>query len=208
MNKTFIKRLVIYILGYALMALGIVIHFKHHLGASPLDALISNLSKAIKIDVGLVTLIINLSFALLYFIIFKNKDIYLTVIGVFVLSPLISLFNHLLTSDITTPLSKIFHFILAMNIVDFGIALIYSTDLSNSAWECLAIVTNKYVLKNVEIGLSRAILETSTALVALLIGIIFLNDVGDLYIATIPLMLFTGFLVNFYHKILKKIIKF
>ena len=85
------KKYILYTIGIVIMALGVAISSFHGLGASPFDSLNFNVASITNLEIATTMLIFNAIFVLLFFIIHRNKDNYLSVICLFAFH--FSLFN-------------------------------------------------------------------------------------------------------------------
>lgn len=194
------------------MAFGVALSTFHGLGVSPFDTLTFNVSKITNIDLGIIMLIFNGVFLLVYFLINRNKDIYLSVIVIVLFSLFVNLFVGLLSTYIYIPtlyvvvdglVSKIFLFALSFIFTSIGIAMVELSNLSKTAYECFNSVIYKKVFKKLSYGASRMIVDISVAVISAVLGLAFIKSTGDAGLGTIFYMIFTGPFVQLLMKIMK-----
>lgn len=206
------KKYIVYFLGVIIMSFGVALSSFHGLGVSPFDTLTFNVSKITNIDLGTIMIIFNSAFLLVYFLMNRNKDIYISVIVVFLFSLFVNLFVYLLSSIIVVqvPLvlvsrlgSRIILFILSFIFTAIGIAMVELSELSKTAYECFNSVIYKKVFKKLSFGTSRMIVDISVTVISAILGLVFINSTGDAGVGTIIYMIFTGPFVQLLMKIMK-----
>lgn len=201
--KKKICRYVLYFIGFTLIALSIALHNHHNLGNNPLDKLYYEISVLTTISVGYITIILNAFILLVFFLINKNKDIIVSIIGVLCLGFLINFFMSILTYDNSLMYIKIIEFLLATNIGAIGVVLILNTKLSMMALECLVKMVNSIKgLKKLSFGTCRAIVDVVMTLLAVILELSFNGKiVFGSYTTTLVLILISGPLIDLYQKL-------
>ena len=200
------KKYLIYFLGVLIMAFGVSLCFQCKLGAGSIDALNKNITDAINseyITVGRIVIIENLLFVLLYFIVFKTKDVILPIIVTFCLGTLIDLFNMIIIVG-DNIIIRVLLFIVAINFVCLGVSLMVYNKMSPSAFECLTLIVNKFLTK-LSFGTCKVIIEIVITILAAIIGLVFLKGFGEVSIATLIIMIFQGPFIDLYLKLVRKI---
>lgn len=199
------KKYMVYFLGVLIMTFGVAISSFHGLGASPFDTLTFNVSKILELDLGLVMIICNLIFLLIYFLYKKNKDIYISLIVVFVFSLLVSIFVKLLTPILVIDelWFRLILFLLGFVFTCVGIAFIEVSSLSKTAYECFNTFVFEKILYKLNYAKARVIVDVSLSAIAAILGLIFIHSTGDAGLGTIFYMVFTGPVVQFLMKRIK-----
>ena len=176
------------------MAFGVAISTFHGLGASPFDTLTFNISTIANFDLGITMFIFNGLFLLIYFLKYKNKDIYISIIVIFLFSISVNLFVKLLTPFIVNNelWFRLILFIVGFMLTNVGIAMVEISSLSKTAYECFNAFVSNTFFKKMSYGKSRIIVDISVSAAAALLGIIFINSIGSSGIGTIFYMIFTG----------------
>lgn len=196
------KKYFVYLIGVIVMTFGVALSSFHGLGASPFDTLSFNLHKITEIDLGIVMIIMNAVFLLIYFMYKRNKDIYISVIVVLLFSLLVSFFVKILTPIIVIDdlWFRLILFLLGFIFTSIGIALVEVSSLSKTAYECFNSFIHDKVFKKMSYGASRVIVDVTLSLSAAILGLVFLNSTGDAGLGTIFYMIFTGPVVQFLMK--------
>ncbi len=199
------KKVAIYIFGLLLVALGISLHFHHGLGSNPIDYVMNVVSKKTGITVGFVNFIICMVILIVYFIRYKNKDIYISVIALFVLSLFINFFVSIIKYDNSLFIIKVIEFLIAINLSAIGVVLILKTKLSMSALECLVtLINNLKPFKKYSFGIARIIVDIILTITTIILQLIFFNKIIiSSFSLTFVLICINGPMINLYLKILK-----
>jgi uncharacterized membrane protein YczE len=151
------RKYILYTVGIAIMALGVAISSFHGLGASPFDSLNFNVASITNLEIATTMLIFNAIFVLLFFIIHRNKDIYLSIICLFAFSFLVDTFIKLLSYIfiIDDLWFRIIQFILGFTLTAIGIAFVEESTLSRTPFECFVAVMDKIVFPKLDYAKSR-----------------------------------------------------
>lgn len=204
------KKLLLYFVGVVVIAFGISLCYQCQYGSGSIDALIKNISDVINLEffsIGRVLMIMNLLFVLAYYLVFRRKDVVLPIIVTFILGFLIDLFNSFNIINDTmfnNFIIRTLFFVLAINIISLGVAMMVVTRLSPSAYECLNLIVKKY-LNKLSYGVCKIIVEAIVTVIASVIGLVFLKSFGEVSVATLLIMLTQGPLIDLYIKNLKKL---
>ncbi len=204
-----LKRGMIYLTGFVLIAIAVSLHYKHNLGSAPFDAFTMNLASLSNIKVGYISIICNLSFVVLYFIRNKNKDIFISLAVVFSLGLLVNFFTYnVFNFYYDNIVIRFLLFVLATNICALGVAFILYTKLSMMPFECFVNFINSLKpFKKYQMSRVRVVIESSFGLVAMFIGLLFLKGFAAVGIATIFLMFGQAPLITLYLKLSNKVFK-
>lgn len=204
------KKYILYAIGILIMAFGVSISSFHGLGASPIDSFVFNFSEIFELKVGTTMLIFNSLFVILFFAIYRNKDIYLSIICVAAFSILVNFFVSLLGPLMFTDALwfRIVLFILGFTLLAIGIAFVEESTLSRTPFECfVAVMDNLTVFKRFDYAKSRIVTEVGVTLIGGILGLIYLGELGNVGIGTAIYMLCTGPLVQIFMRLFRKIIK-
>jgi uncharacterized membrane protein YczE len=191
------------------MALGVAISSFHGLGASPFDSLNFNVASITNLGIATTMLIFNACFVVLFFLIHRNKDIYLSIICLFAFSFLVDAFITVLNYVfvINDLWFRIIQFILGFTLTAIGVALVEESTLSRTPFECFVAVMDKVVFPKLDYAKSRIITEVLVTVVGAVLGLLFMDGLGNVGIGTAIYMICTGPAVQFFIKKFAKIIK-
>ena len=203
------KKYILYAIGIVVMALGVAISSFHGLGASPFDSLTFNISSILNLEIGTVMFIFNSIFVSLFFIIYRNKDIYLSVICIFAFSILVNAFVSVLNLVfvINDLWFRIVLFVLGFMITAIGIAFVEESTLSRTPFECFVAVMDKIIFQKFDYAKSRIFTEVIVTVVGAILGFAFMGELGNVGIGTAIYMLCTGPVVQFFIKKFSRIVK-
>jgi uncharacterized membrane protein YczE len=203
------RKYILYTIGIAIMALGVAISSFHGLGASPFDSLNFNVASITNLEIATTMLIFNAIFVLLFFIIHRNKDIYLSIICLFAFSFLVDTFIKLLSYIfiIDDLWFRIIQFILGFTLTAIGIAFVEESTLSRTPFECFIAVMDKIVFPKLDYAKSRIITEVLVTALGAVLGLIFMDGLGNVGIGTAIYMFCTGPVVQLFIKKFSRIIK-
>ena len=206
------KKYFVYFLGVVIMTFGVALSSFHGIGVSPFDTLTFNVSKITNIDLGTIMIIFNGAFLLVYFLVNRNKDIYISIIVVILFSVFVNTFVYLISTfiiNLIPPMvvggwiGKIVLFILSFIFTCIGIAMVELSNLSKTAYECFNSVIYKKIFNKLSYGTSRMIVDISVTVISAILGLAFINSTGDAGLGTIFYMIFTGPFVQLLMKIMK-----
>ena len=203
------KKYILYTIGIVIMALGVAVSSFHGLGASPFDSLTFNVSSIANQDIGTIMFIFNTIFVSLFFIIYRNKDIYLSIICIFAFSILVDAFVAVLSLIFVLDdlWFRVVLFVLGFTLTAIGIAFVEESTLSRTPFECFVAVMDKIIFPKFDYAKSRIFTEVIVTALGAILGLLFMNGLGNVGIGTAIYMLCTGPAVHFFIKKFSKIIK-
>ena len=203
------KKYFLYAIGIVIMALGVAVSSFHGLGASPFDSLTFNVSSIANQDIGTIMFIFNTIFVSLFFIIYRNKDIYLSIICIFAFSILVDAFVAVLSLIFVLEdlWFKIILFVLGFTLTAIGIAFVEESTLSRTPFECFVAVMDKIIFPKFDYAKSRIFTEVIVTVVGAILGFAFMGGLGNVGIGTAIYMLCTGPVVQFFIKKFSRIVK-
>ncbi len=186
------KQILKYIIGMALMTLGIALIIQSHIGASPWDSVANGLSQLTPLSMGVWTFITGIFLVLLIAIITKSKPNYLSIIAGLITGVLIDMWLKLLESN---DISIIFGLI-GIVIFAFGIALYTQTKLPvNPIDNFMMSLVNK---KNMNVSIAKIITDGLGLIIGLLVH-------GPIGIGTLIIYFTVSPLIGIFTKYTKKI---
>lgn len=190
-------RLIKYILGMVFIAAGVVFVLKSDLGNSTWDTLHYALSEFLNITIGWATVIVAMLFVIM--VIYLNKDFkfILMSIPVFVVGPLIDLFNDVifLELDPSTFIQQAGLFLLGLFVLPIGGSLMIISSYPAGVFDefMLAVMRKTKSQKMIKI---RVIMELSAVSTAFIIGLLAGIGRGKIYYGTIIFAFAMGPIIN------------
>lgn len=202
-----INRIVIYICGIFLLALGGVLAIKSNLGASPISSLPLSISKVSRISLGTAAAILFTIYVGIQILILKRdfkKIQLLQIVFAILFGQIMNFLNLIITININNFYSRIFICILSFFITAFGVVFTITANIVPVAPDGLAQV----ISKKARIDFGKAKIYFDCIVVILSVSILLVNSKGldGLGIGTILSALLVGRIVayinkNFKHKI-------
>ncbi|ERJ12200.1 YczE/YyaS/YitT family protein [Haloplasma contractile] len=201
MDKLF-KRLTYYLIGSAILSLGISLSLRSELGAGAFDALYYNLSKLVNIKPG-TSMYIAIFMVYIITMILKPRKIY--IVGYLltgVVSAGVNIWLEIISK--TTELGiQVFFFGSAVVLLPLGVTFIIQSKLPLSPMDNLLVILVEKTKGSV--ALIKTSIETSFAVTALIFGFAAGIGVGALSLGTIIITFVIGPGIGFYMKFIKEI---
>ncbi|WP_261131220.1 YitT family protein [Bacillus sp. Marseille-Q3570] len=172
--KSFIIRLISFVLGLSLISLGVSLTIKAELGTGAWDALNVGLSKTIGLTVGSWVFIVGVVLIILNAILLRARPDVLAVItiflaGVFIDSWLLVVFDQFNTSGLV---QQIIIFAVGMVIIAFGISVYLQAKFPLIPIDKLMLAIQK------RLGVSMGVAKTIGELSALVVAFLFSGPIG------------------------------
>lgn len=200
-----ILRIVLYILGLNLTALGLILNTKSSFGSSPIVSVsytISLLTDTISYS--------NLTFVLYLIMIIVelllNKKNNMSIISIllqipvsFLMTRLMSFYDSLFDLSHSSLVIRIIDLVLAIIIIGVGAALTLSLNLVPNPGDGFVDAIAKYT--GLSLSLTKNIIDISFTSVSLLLGLIFRKEIIGVGIGTIFAMIFVGRVIAIFNKL-------
>ena len=204
-----INRIVIYICGIFLLALGGVLAIKSNLGASPISSLPLSISKVSRISLGTAAAILFTIYVGIQILILKRdfkKIQLLQIVFAILFGQIMNFFNIIININIDNFYSRIFICILSFFITAFGVVFTITANIVPVAPDGLAQV----ISKKARIDFGKAKIYFDSSVVVLSVSILLVNSKGleGLGIGTILSALLVGRIVAYINKNLKHRIEY
>ena len=204
-----INRIVIYICGIFLLALGGVLAIKSNLGASPISSLPLSISKVSRISLGTAAAILFTIYVVIQILILKRdfkKIQLLQIVFAILFGQIMNFFNLIITININNFYSEIFICILSFFITALGVVFTITANIVPVAPDGLAQV----ISKKAKIDFGKAKIYFDCTVVVLSVSILLVNSKGveGLGIGTILSALLVGRIVAYINKNLKHKIEY
>ncbi len=204
-----INRIVIYICGIFLLALGGVLAIKSNLGASPISSLPLSISKVSRISLGTAAAILFTIYVGIQILILKKdfkKIQLLQIVFAILFGQIMNFFNIIININIDNFYSRIFICILSFFITAFGVVFTITANIVPVAPDGLAQV----ISKKARIDFGKAKIYFDSSVVVLSVSILLVNSKGleGLGIGTILSALLVGRIVAYINKNLKHKIEY
>jgi uncharacterized membrane protein YczE/cytidylate kinase len=199
-NINFLKRVLVFIIGLFIMALGVSLSVKADIGVSPISCVPYIYSLKFSLTIGELTIILNSLFILIQIIILRKKYNIFQLVQL----PAVILFGYCI--DIAMALSKnlqpsnyieqLFLCLLACVILAFGIFLVVKTRLTYLPLEGLVIVISQTFKK--EFGKIKISMDSLMVIIGLISSYVFLSQLEGIREGSIIAALLIGTLIKFY----------
>ncbi len=185
----YVKRIITYLIGLFVMALGVSVSKASQLGVSPVNSIPSVVSDILKIDMGICTTAVFIGFILVQFIILRKdfKPVFLlqvlcsTVFGVFVSvsNLLISVF---LPACISYPM-QLFYIVISMILVALGILLYIQANILSLPGEgVMQAISQK---TGIALSTAKIIFDWSVVIIAAVLSLVCLRTLSGVREGTI-----------------------
>lgn len=199
-----INRIIIYICGIFLLALGGVLAIKSNLGASPVSSLPLSISKVSSISLGTAAAILFTIYVGVQIIILKRdfKIIQLLqIVFAILFGQIMNFFNLIININIDNFYMRVFICILSFFITAFGVVFTITANIVPVAPDGLA----QAISKKAKIDFGKAKIYFDCIVVVLSVVILFINNKGmdGLGVGTILSALFVGRIVAYINRNLK-----
>lgn len=193
-----------HIFGFILISLGIVIVITAELGAGPMDAFNYYLSGIISksnafFTVGRIAILNGLFAVLLSYVLSKDKKVFISFIFIFIVGNFIDIWIYLFgffpDDWFISFVSRLILASIGVIILGIGVALTVNSGLPPSPFESLLLVLDKKINN---ISITKALIDGSYLIVALILGFIYGDILEQIGIFTVVLTLFTGVIVKYF----------
>ncbi len=198
LNKT--KRIVVFILGQFIMALGVSLSVKANLGVSPISCVPYVYSLATSLSLGEFTILMNIVFIFLQMLILrKNYHI-----AQLVQLPAIVVFGYCIDYTMyliielhpTTYIAQLFLCVFACFVLAFGIFLMLKSRLTYLPLDGLAVAIAQTF--KIEFGKIKISIDSSMVIIGVISSFAFLNRLEGIREGSVVAALLVGALIKFY----------
>ncbi|MDD4000805.1 MAG: DUF6198 family protein [Bacilli bacterium] len=198
-----ILKVIFYVFGAVTLSFGIALAILSELGAGAYDALNYNLSLFLKISLGKAMIITVIIIFTITMILKPRLKYFLGFLLAIFVSFMVDLFSKNLPTVSSSFYLQCLYFILALFGIAFGAALIIRSTLPMNAMDNLMMILVEKTKKPV--ALIKTILESSYAVIALILGFTSGNSFGAISFGTLVMTFSLGPLINLFLKIIKEI---
>ncbi|MFP4078333.1 MAG: hypothetical protein ACLFUQ_04245 [Candidatus Izemoplasmataceae bacterium] len=170
--KHTILRLTLYLVGFLLSALGIVMVLRSGLGAVALNTLTTNFSVVSDITIGTGSLVVNGSIMMILVLYHKNPKYFITVIPIAIIASSIDFWDIIVFGDYepgSVPM-QVFWFLGGSVVLTSGIAMTLLSDYPVMVFDELTLIVMK-IFKSDSFLLARLGLEFSAITLGAIIGL-------------------------------------
>lgn len=204
-KQKYMLRIIIYLCGLIILALGTVINVKTNLGASAVTSLYCTISEISSISLGNVATIMFISYVIVQLILLKKESklkILLQIPVSIIFGKVTDFFNEGLDIPMNNYFIRSFWLLIGIMLIALGVILIVKMKIvPDPANGLVYAISNTF---KVNLGLAKNILDIAHVAIALIIGIIMAHRIIGAGIGTIFAAIFIGRFVSLYEKILKK----
>lgn len=194
------RRMIVYIIGLFILACGITMNTKTHLGVSPVLSVAYNITQLTGIDFSLMTFIYYLFLIALQFFMDRahfEQVQWLQLAVSFLTSAFIGLFDRVLP-EAQGPVWQIVMLLLAVVLTAIGIILTIGARFVPNPADGLAAAIGRRMGKS--LGLGKNVLDLASIALALLLGLVFTGGILGVGLGTVITMLLTGRVVALLQK--------
>ena len=206
-DKNFIIRILLLIMSIIINSFAVSVYVKSNLGVSTNSSIPLVVSLIIpKLSLGITTIMFNiLLLIILIFVCGAKKEYLISFIIGCLFGSIIDIWNFLLAKIHIESLHPIILYIIAFFSLAFGIALTLASELPTLPFDYfvkdIAIKTKK------TIGLVKTASDIAYVIISIILSYICKGKIYGVGIGTIISMLFTGMVVQLFHKYIKKYLK-
>lgn len=206
-NKKVILRILVYILGLFVLAMGITTAINSNLGVSPVSSLPYVFSVITGMSMGMWTILVYLVFVLVQMLLlkkeFKIRDLSQLLFS-FVFGYFINFTSVLLERFVpTTYPGQLGMALIAVFLIALGVELYVSPNIVNMPMEAMCAAVNKKVLKKLAFGDVKVIMDSLIVVISIIVSLVFLGKVIGVREGTILNALLVGQLMKPIHKVLR-----
>jgi len=199
------KKIFYHVIGFVMVAFGIVGIIFSRLGASPIDAFNYFLYTLTPLSLGTVAVLLGLTVSLVCYLLERKKDMIYSVIFLFIIGILIDSWKFLFEL-LPTPLIESFYFRIplaafSLFVVSFGVAITMTTGLPSLPFERLLQIMNKKIHS---IKWTKIIIEGTFFILAVILGTITKQLFEQVHVFTVVLVFFTGPLISMFVDIIER----
>ena len=199
-----------HILGFILIALGVVGIIRAELGASPMDAfnyfLYTFLSEnGIFVTLGTVIFVIGTIVTIMTYVLTKDKTLIVSFFLLLLVGVVVDLWNlvfGLIPEAFLSHMAfRLISAILSFFIICYGLALTLSTGLPTSPYERLLM----HIDKNINnLSISKIFIDGTFFVLAIILGLVLNRLFEQVFIMTFVIAFFTGVTAKMFLKIIKR----
>lgn len=208
--KGYIKRVLIYIIGLFILALGVSFAVNSNLGVSPVTSTPYVISLITNMEMGVWVTIIYSIFILVQIILLRKdfkwinitQILFSTIFGYFVN------FTNSILGDFAIPtyVGKLLMLLISMTLIALGISLYISANLVNMPMEGMVAAVNKTILKKLSFADVKVIMDTVVVVISLSLSLIFLRKLVGIREGTVLCALLVGKIMKPIQKKLKDLV--
>jgi len=194
------KRIVVFILGQFIMALGVTLSVKANLGVSPISCVPYVYSLTMPLTLGELTILLNLVFIVLQMAVLRKNYQWTQLVqlpSVIVFGYCIDITMHLLsTLNPTSYVAQVFWCLMACSVLAFGIFLLLKTRLTYLPLDGLAVaISHTY---NKEFGKIKISLDSSMVIIGIISSFTFLHRLEGIREGSVVAALLVGAFIKLY----------
>ncbi len=204
-RSNLIVRVLIYLLGVGMLALGVVLNIKTDYGVSPVNSLPYTISQISGMELGNTTMLCYLLYILIQFLIMKrnhnyNKNLLLQLPFGILFGKFTTLFNHYLSFQLSQHHQRLAVMLLAVFFTALGIFITISMHIVPIPPDGL---TNEIAkLMNKDLGMAKILFDIASVLMALIISFIFVGKIIGIGYGTLFCAFFIGRTVTIFKKVI------
>ena len=200
-----LKKISIQLLGFFIVAFGIVGIIYSRLGAAPIDAFNYFVYTITPLSLGTLTVMSGVMVAVICFIVERKWSIVFSVLFLFTVGVFVDAWKYVFDLVPSIWFSELYIRIplalLSLLLITFGVALTISTGLTMAPYEQLMLIIDRKVHN---LGLSKMMIEGTFLLMAIALGIYTKQLWDQVFVMTIVITLVNGPLSHQFVKLIRK----
>lgn len=200
-----LKKIIIQLLGFFIVALGIVGIIYSRLGAAPIDAFNYFVYTITPLSLGTLTVMSGVMVAVICFIVERKWSIIFSVLFLFTVGIFVDAWKYMFDLIPQVWFSELYIRIplalVSLILITFGVALTISTGLTMAPYEQLMLIIDRKVHN---LGLSKMLIEGTFLLMAVALGIYTKQLWDQVFVMTLVITLVNGPLSHKFVKLIKK----
>jgi len=199
------KKIITQMLGFFIVALGIVGIVYARLGAAPIDAFNYFVYTITPLSLGTLTVMSGVLVAVICFIIDRKWSILISVGFLFTVGIFVDAWKWVFDLLPAVLFMELYYRIplalISLFFITFGVALTISTGLTMAPYEQLMLIINRKVH---HLGLSKMMIEGTFLVMAIILGIYTRQLWDQVFVMTVIITLVNGPLSHYFYTLIKK----
>ncbi len=199
------KKIITQMLGFFIVALGIVGIVYARLGAAPIDAFNYFVYTITPLSLGTLTVMSGVLVAVICFIIDRKWSILISVGFLFTVGIFVDAWKWVFDLLPAVLFMELYYRIplalISLFFITFGVALTISTGLTMAPYEQLMLIINRKVH---HLGLSKMMIEGTFLVMAIILGIYTRQLRDQVFVMTVIITLVNGPLSHYFYTLIKK----
>lgn len=210
-TKSFLIRLLIYILGLLILALGVAFSINSNLGVSPVSSLPYVISQITGIEMGKCVIFIYSFFVMVQILVLSKEFkwfnlaqiLFATIFGYFVT------FAQFILGDFSIPtyIGQLIMLAISIVLVAIGVYLYIGANMLHMPMEGMVAAINDKILKKYSFADVKVIMDTTVVVIGIILSLVFLKKLVGIREGTVICALLVGKVMKLIQKVIGPKIK-